>query len=81
MMRRNAEMNGKGCSITGKVFENGQMTEEPKSVGISFINYGSFHTCCFVAPKYASYLQRYLNVKRQKEGDVQNICSLQMTTK
>lgn len=45
-----------------KVFRNSQMREEPKSVGISFIDYGSFHRSCFVAPKYASYLQKYLNV-------------------
>lgn len=48
------------------------MTEQPKSVGIPFIDYGSFPMSFFffffVAPKYASYLQRYLNVKRQGEA-------------
>lgn len=62
-MIRNAEKNGKGCSIMGKVFRNSQMTEEPKSVGNSVIDYGRF----LVTPKYA-YLHRYLNVKRQKRG-------------
>lgn len=58
-MIRNAEKNGKGCSIMGKVFRNSQMTEEPKSVGNSVIDYGRF----LVTAKYA-YLHRYLNVKR-----------------
>lgn len=61
MIRRNVEKDGKGCSIMGKVVQNSQMTEEPKSVGNSVIDYGRF----LWIPKY-TYLHRYLNVKRQK---------------
>lgn len=63
MIRSHDENNGRGCSIMGKVVQNSQMTEKPKSVGNSVIHYSRF----LGIPKYA-YLHRYLNVKRQKRG-------------